>query len=58
MDDRLRQDIASFCYSLVSPIVSRQALRPGETMELIREAASRHYTIPGSTRTQVGERTI
>lgn len=58
MDDKLRQDIASFRYSLISPIVSRQDLRPGETMELIREAASRHYTIPGSCRTQVGERTI
>ncbi|HHY46809.1 MAG TPA: DDE-type integrase/transposase/recombinase [Firmicutes bacterium] len=47
-----------FRYGLISSIVSRQGLAPGETMALIREAASRHYVIPGSTRTKVGERTI
>ncbi|NPV81927.1 MAG: DDE-type integrase/transposase/recombinase [Firmicutes bacterium] len=57
-NDKLRQEIASFRYGLISPIVSRQDLVLGETTALIREAASRHYVIPGSTRTRVGERTI
>ncbi|NPV78658.1 MAG: hypothetical protein HPY52_00055 [Firmicutes bacterium] len=58
MDDKLKQEIASFRYGLISPIVSRQDLAPGETTALIRQAASRHYVIPGSVRISVGERTI
>ncbi|MEW6230113.1 MAG: DDE-type integrase/transposase/recombinase, partial [Bacillota bacterium] len=58
MDDKTREEIASFRYGLISQIVSREDLRPGETMALIREAAARRYVIPGSIRTEVGERTI
>ena len=57
MDDKLRQDIASFRYSLISPIVSRQDLRPGRRWNS-SERRRRATAIPGSCRTQVGERTI
>lgn len=52
------EQIAAARYALIAPIVSRQTpLAPGELKTWLREAASRHYDLPGS-RGHVSERTL
>lgn len=58
MDRKQAEGIANFRYRLISPIVCRESLYFGETTELIREAASKIYQIPGSRKTRVSIRTI
>lgn len=51
--------IAAFRYGLIAPIVSRQTpFLPGEMKTLLEEITSKHYSIPDSTRTRVGFRTL
>jgi len=49
---------ALFRLSVLGPLVSREQLARGELQALVRELASKHYAIPGSERTRVGEKTI
>ena len=58
MDRNKAEQIASFRYRLISPIVCRESLYFGETAELIRQAAGKVYQIPGSRKTRVSPRTI
>lgn len=58
MDRRKSEEIANFRYRLISPIVCKESLYFGETAELIRDAASKIYQIPGSRNTRVSIRTI
>ncbi len=58
MDEKLREEIANFRFSLISPIVCREKLYNGETAENIREAAGKIYRIPGSRKSRVSTRTI
>jgi len=58
MDRKKAERIANFRYRLISPIVCRENLYFGETANLIREAASKIYQIPGSRKTRVSIRTI
>ena len=50
--------VALFRLSVLGPLVSRDRLERGELKRLIRELASRGYDIPGSTRRDIGEKTI
>ncbi len=58
MHEQKAREIAAFRYQLISPIVSRTDLAPGQVQELIREAAQKTYQIPYSNRTNVSVRTI
>ena len=49
---------ALFRLSVLGPLVSRERLERGELQQLIRELAQREYTIPGSRRHLLGEKTI
>ena len=49
---------ALFRLSVLGPLVSRERLERGELQQLIRQLAQREYTIPGSRRHFVGEKTI
>jgi putative transposase len=54
-----REQIASFRYSLIAPVVSRQTpLTPGELGAFLREVSQREYDIPGSTSRRVSMRTL
>ena len=54
-----REQIASFRYSLIAPVVSRQTpLTPGELGVFLREVSSREYDIPGSTSRRVSVRSL
>lgn len=57
MDQRAKE-IANFRYGLISPIVAKLELAPGETQALIEDAAKKTYKIPYSTRVQVSTRTV
>ncbi len=58
MDDKQREEIANFRYSLISPIVCRTNLDHGERYALLKQIAKGRYEIPYSTRTKVGLRTL
>ena len=49
---------ALFRLSVLGPLVSREQLARGELKHLVREMAAREYTIPGSRRRHLGEKTI
>lgn len=49
---------ALFRLSVIGQLVSREQLQRGELQQIIRELAQRNYAIPGSRRTQLGEKTI
>jgi putative transposase len=53
----LNTDIALFRYGLIAQLVHTPP-DPGQQERLLREIASRTYTIPGSTRTHVGVTTL
>ena len=54
-----REQIASFRYSLIAPIVSRQTpFSPGEKTATLKEIAARHYTVPERSRTEVSVRSL
>ena len=50
--------MALFRLSVLGPLVSRERLGRGELKQLIREIAQREYTIPGSQRCRIGEKSI
>ncbi len=50
--------MALFRYSVLGPLVSRSELPRGELKATIRELATRHYDIPGSRNSLLGEKTI
>ncbi len=50
--------VALFRYSVLGPLVSRAELRRGELKATIHELAARHYDIPGSRNSRIGEKTI
>lgn len=58
MDRKKAEEIANFRYRLISPIVCKESLYFGETVELIQETARKIYQIPGSRKTRVSARTI
>lgn len=58
MDERKRQEIANFNYSLIAPIVCRTNLSHGEEYEMLRQIAKGEYDIPYSTRKTVSLRTL
>ncbi len=56
MDETQREKIALFRYGVIRDLVSRP-LAPGEKEHLLLEIASREWSIPGSTRRQIGRST-
>jgi len=50
--------MALFRLSVLGPLVSREQLGRGELKQLIREIAQCEYSIPGSQRRHIGEKTI
>lgn len=56
MDETLREQLALFRYGAISRLVSGP-LAPGEKEKLLGEIAEKEWTIPGSSRTQVGRST-
>ena len=59
MDNGLKEQIAAFRYSLISPIVNRQSpMAPGEIKNYLEETAKRTYTIPGSQRQTISVRSL
>ncbi len=49
---------ALFRLSVIGQLVSRESLQRGQLQQIIRELAQQSYVIPGSCRTQLGEKTI
>lgn len=49
---------ALFRLSVLGALVSRESLQRGELQQTIRELAQQSYTIPGSRRTHIGQKTI
>ena len=59
MKSILSDQVASFRYGLIAPIVCRQTpLMPGELKAYLDETASQIYEIPGSARNKVSTRTM
>jgi putative transposase len=58
MDEKIREVIAQFRYSLIGPIVSRTNLSHGEKYEMLRKISSGEYDIPYSNRRKIGLRTL
>lgn len=58
MDQKIREEIAQFRYSLIGPIVSRTDLSHGEKYEMLRKVSKGEYDIPYSSRRKVGLRTL
>lgn len=58
MNERIREEISQFRYSLIAPIVCRTNLSYGEKYELLSKIARGKYDIPYSTRKKVGLRTL
>ena len=58
MDEKIREEIAQFRYSLIGPIVSRINLSHGEKYEMLRKISNGEYEIPYSNRRKVGLRTL
>lgn len=59
MDEKVREQIAAFRYSLIAPIVSRQVpLAPGELKTYLMKTSENIYDIPGSQRSKISERTL
>jgi len=50
--------MALFRYSVLGPLVSRAQLQRGELKATLQELAARHYDIPGSRNSLLGEKTI
>jgi putative transposase len=49
---------ALFRLSVLGPLVSRERLERGELQQIIRDLAQREYSIPGTRRRHIGEKTI
>ncbi len=49
---------ALFRLSVLGPLISRERPARGELQQLIRELSQREYTIPGTRRRHLGEKTI
>lgn len=59
MDERQREQIAAFRYSLIAPIVSKQApLAHGELTAYLQKMAEGTYTLPGTSRQHVSVRSL
>jgi len=58
MDQKIREEIAQFRYSLIGPIISRTNLSHGEKYEMLRKISNGEYEIPYSNRRKVGLRTL
>lgn len=58
MNEKIREEIAQFRYSLIGPIVSRTNLSHGEKYEMLRKISNGEYEIPHSNRRKVGMRTL
>ena len=58
MDQKIREEIAQFRYSLIGQIVSRANLEHGEKYELLRRISRGEYDIPYSSRRNVSLRTL
>lgn len=50
--------LALFRLSVLGPLVARERLARGELQQIVRELAQREYSIPGSRRRHLGEKTI
>lgn len=49
---------ALFRLSVLDPLINMEQLKPGELKFIISELATYYYDIPGTTRTQLSEKTI
>lgn len=58
MDQKTREEIAQFRYSLIGPVVSRTNLGHGEKYKMLRKISDGEYEIPYSGRRKVGLRTL
>lgn len=58
LDERIREEIAQFRFSLIAPIVCRANLSYGEKYELLSKIEKGEYDIPYSNRRKVGLRTL
>lgn len=57
MDEQQREEIATFRWSLIAPVLT-QNLSPSERQRLLREIAGHPHEIPSSDKTRVGLRTL
>ena len=57
MDERLRQEMGLFRFSVIGPLINGELVR-GEQKKKIGELSRRIYTIPGSYRRNIGKGTI
>lgn len=58
MDERMREEIGQFRFSLIAPVVCRANLSYGEKYELLSKIEQGEYDIPYSNRKKVGLRTL
>ena len=58
MDEKLKQEIANFRFSIIGDFVTGVRLSRGEREKIMREKAERKYDVPGSHRTRVSKGTI
>ena len=57
MDEKLRQEVGLFRFSVIGPLINGELVR-GERKKKIAELSKRVYTIPGSYRRSIGKGTI
>lgn len=58
MDEKLKQEIANFRFSIIGDFVTGVRFARGEREKIMREKAARKYEVPGSHRTRVSKGTI
>ncbi len=57
MEEKIREQIAMFRFSVIGPLISGE-LAHGSLTKQIKELCSRHYSIPYSNRKSIGAGTI
>ena len=57
-DEKRKNEVATFRFGLIAEFVTGVLFTRGEKEKLLREKASRRYTIPGSHRTRVARETL
>ena len=58
MEKTLQEQIALFCFSLISSLMAQKGFGRGEQEQRIREITSRSWEIPGSPRSSIGLSTV
>jgi hypothetical protein len=58
MDKEGREKVALFRFGVMSSLVARKDMSPGEREQIIRELVSKSWQIPGTPRTSLSRSTV